>query len=240
MTFRSAIGFCAATLLTLGVVLTPVAAPALAPPSVPATTPLYVLPAADRDVVRQAQRLLNQLGYDAGAVDGLAGPKADAAVRAFQSDSGIGETGRIDAALLRALQSATRSPAPAPAPRIVAAPPPPTPVLSAAISRPTPTPRPAKDLRGETWRFIDDNDGQMVLTFREDGRVTGPAFADGFNWRQDKDALWLTYQSPLGGKVTRQGELGADGVMTGTAQSDRGLGPAPRANSWTWRAERVR
>lgn len=238
MTFRSAIGFCAATLLTLGVALAPVAAPALAPPPAPTTAPLHVIPAADRDTVRQAQRLLNRLGYDAGEVDGLAGPKANAAVRAFQADSGLGETGRIDAALLRALQLATRSTAPAA--RIVAAPPPPTPVLSAAVSRPTPAPRPAKDLSGETWRFIDDNAGQMVLTFREDGRVTGPAFADGFNWRQDSDALWLTYQSPLGGQVTRQGELGADGVMTGTAQSDRGPGPAPRASSWAWRAERVR
>jgi len=114
------------------------------------------------------------------------------------------------------------------------------PVLSAAISRPTPAPRPVRDLRGETWRIIDDNDGQMVLTFREDGRVTGPAFADGFAWRQDADALWLTYESPLGGQVTRQGEIGADGVMTGKAQSDRGPNMAPRARNWIWRAERLR
>ena len=93
---------------------------------------------------------------------------------------------------------------------------------------------------GERGGLIDANAGQMVRTCREDGGVTGRAFADGFNWRQDRNALWLTYQSPLGGQVTRQGEIGADGGMTGTAQSDRGPNMTPRDRSWTWRAERLR
>ena len=41
------------------------------------------------DYVKQVQARLNQLGYTAGADDGWFGPKADAAVRNFQSKNSL-------------------------------------------------------------------------------------------------------------------------------------------------------
>lgn len=53
--------------------------------------------------VRQAQQRLNQLGYDAGTPDGAAGPRTQAALRAFQRDNGLNPSGRLDAATMDAL-----------------------------------------------------------------------------------------------------------------------------------------
>jgi peptidoglycan hydrolase-like protein with peptidoglycan-binding domain len=44
-------------------------------------------------VVRQQQLLLSFLGYDVGTIDGITGPKTQAAIRKFQSDYGISATG---------------------------------------------------------------------------------------------------------------------------------------------------
>lgn len=229
---------CVAALLTLlaaGSVAD--SAAAFAPPQAPVQRAQALTTVADQGTVRQAQRLLNGLGYDAGATDGIAGPMVEAAVRAFQSDSGLDQTGRIDAALLQALAS---SASPLPAERIVAAPPPLPPLLQLQESSVVAPARPENDLLGETWRVVDDNGGSMVVTFQEGGHVTGPAFADGFNWRQDGNVLWLNYVSPLGSRVTRQGTVDAAGVMAGEAQSDLGPGQEPRTRTWPWQAERLR
>jgi hypothetical protein len=47
--------------------------------------------------VREAQNRLNQLGYNVGAADGAMGGKTSAALRAFQAERGIPQTGRVDA-----------------------------------------------------------------------------------------------------------------------------------------------
>ena len=57
-------------------------------------------------MVREAQRILGSLGYDAGPADGQAGNKTLDAVRQFERDKGLAVTGRIDARLLDALQKA--------------------------------------------------------------------------------------------------------------------------------------
>lgn len=59
--------------------------------------------------VREAQRLLNELGYAAGPVDGFVGPKTRAAVLAFQEETGGPIDGVIDGELLRQLRSAAQS-----------------------------------------------------------------------------------------------------------------------------------
>jgi localization factor PodJL len=46
------------------------------------------------------QSLLASRGYDVGPVDGLMGPRTREAVIAFQRDSGVPQTGVIDAALM--------------------------------------------------------------------------------------------------------------------------------------------
>lgn len=59
------------------------------------------------DAVREAQRLLGRLGYDAGPADGILGGRTIEAVRQFERDRGLAVTGRIDERLLEALKKAS-------------------------------------------------------------------------------------------------------------------------------------
>lgn len=56
--------------------------------------------------VRAVQQRLNELGYNAGPVDGLMGPRTQAAITAFQRDRGLAATGIVDPALVSRLQRA--------------------------------------------------------------------------------------------------------------------------------------
>jgi murein L,D-transpeptidase YcbB/YkuD len=58
---------------------------------------------ASDSTVRDAQAALNSQGYDAGAVDGQWGPNTRAAVRRFQAERGLAQTGTLDSATLSAL-----------------------------------------------------------------------------------------------------------------------------------------
>ena len=59
----------------------------------------------ERDsIVREAQRLLNELGYNAGAMDGKAGSKTVAAVKVFQRDRGLSQDGMVSAELVAQLR----------------------------------------------------------------------------------------------------------------------------------------
>jgi peptidoglycan hydrolase-like protein with peptidoglycan-binding domain len=81
------------------------ASPQQPQPRVPAASKV---PVASNEVVHRAQILLAALGYDPGVVDGVDGAATAAAVRAFQYDEGLTETGTIDDALIAELQSATQ------------------------------------------------------------------------------------------------------------------------------------
>ena len=59
--------------------------------------------AASDAQVEAVQRRLVDLGYDAGVADGLMGPRTRTAIRSLQSDRGLTQSGRIDAATLAAL-----------------------------------------------------------------------------------------------------------------------------------------
>lgn len=79
--------------------------------------------------IASVQERLVELGYDAGAADGLLGPKTRAALRAFQADRDLPVNGRPDETTLRALfgkaPSGTAAAAPAPSgepPRLDAVP----------------------------------------------------------------------------------------------------------------------
>jgi hypothetical protein len=61
-------------------------------------------PQARRADVREAQTLLNRLGYDAGPVDGIVGPKTTAALRQFQTAQGVPPTGTLNFDLLTMLR----------------------------------------------------------------------------------------------------------------------------------------
>ncbi len=56
--------------------------------------------------VKEAQALLNALGYDAGKADGKAGPRTRGAVQAFQKGEKLVQTGEISEDLLRRLRKA--------------------------------------------------------------------------------------------------------------------------------------
>jgi hypothetical protein len=57
----------------------------------------------DRDDVKEVQQALVERGYYDGRVDGIAGDKTRASVKAFQEHENLPATGRINAATLEAL-----------------------------------------------------------------------------------------------------------------------------------------
>jgi len=63
-------------------------------------------PAARRIQVAAVQRYLNQLGYNAGSVDGILGPKTRSAIRVFQRDAGLPIDGKVSKRLLAQLEDA--------------------------------------------------------------------------------------------------------------------------------------
>jgi membrane-bound lytic murein transglycosylase B len=66
-----------------------------------------------RGEIEEMQRILNSLGFDAGAVDGLPGPRTRTAIRAFQQQHSLPPDGYPEPALLQFM----RAPAAALAPR---------------------------------------------------------------------------------------------------------------------------
>jgi murein L,D-transpeptidase YcbB/YkuD len=58
---------------------------------------------ATPEQVRQVQRKLNETGYNSGGVDGIWGPRTEAAVRNFQRAKGLQVTGRLNEQTLQAL-----------------------------------------------------------------------------------------------------------------------------------------
>ena len=57
------------------------------------------------DTIRQAQEKLSSMGHDAGPVDGIMGPKTQAAVKEFQESKGLNASGQLDSQTLAALQT---------------------------------------------------------------------------------------------------------------------------------------
>ncbi|MFG6160086.1 peptidoglycan-binding protein [Halomonas sp. 1390] len=58
-----------------------------------------------RETISRVQEMLNRLGYPAGPVDGLMGSKTARAIRAFQADQGVRQTGQPSGSLVLSLQS---------------------------------------------------------------------------------------------------------------------------------------
>lgn len=58
---------------------------------------------ASDSTVRSAQAALNDKGYNVGSVDGQWGPNTQSAVRQFQADKGLTQSGTLDSSTLAAL-----------------------------------------------------------------------------------------------------------------------------------------
>jgi hypothetical protein len=63
--------------------------------------------APDKRTIEAAQRTLNQLGFNAGKADGVAGRNTQQAVRAFQKARGLAEDGQLTVALAEKLKAET-------------------------------------------------------------------------------------------------------------------------------------
>lgn len=87
--------------------------PRYAPPPAYAPPPVRPQPSP---ALREAQGLLNALGYEAGPADGLPGARTARALRAFQSDFGLDDTGTLTPQTLATLREARKAPPGAPAP----------------------------------------------------------------------------------------------------------------------------
>ncbi len=68
--------------------------------------------------VRETQGQLTALGFDTGGVDGLAGPKTDQAIRAFQAANGLTVDGVVGPKTRAALEAAQSGGSPAPEPSV--------------------------------------------------------------------------------------------------------------------------
>lgn len=78
----------------------------------PTVTPQQA-PQDRRTLVTDVQTMLNGLGYDAGAPDGVAGPRTRAALSAFQRDRGLSRTEGVTAEAYAQLANARAGTAPA-------------------------------------------------------------------------------------------------------------------------------
>lgn len=71
----------------------------------PGSRVLVPAPVVDEDI-RQAQHILNELGYDAGPTDGLSGSRTRRALQSFQRSAGLPADGHMSHATQNALQAA--------------------------------------------------------------------------------------------------------------------------------------
>ena len=62
-----------------------------------------------RDAIGEIQQLLNRLGFEAGAADGLPGPRTRTAIRAFQQKHALPPDGYPEPALLQKLRAAAQA-----------------------------------------------------------------------------------------------------------------------------------
>jgi peptidoglycan hydrolase-like protein with peptidoglycan-binding domain len=60
----------------------------------------------DEDLIRQAQIALRDAGFEPGRIDGVIGPKTEAALRQFQVAQGLPQTGGLDATTQKQLMAA--------------------------------------------------------------------------------------------------------------------------------------
>ena len=57
------------------------------------------------ETVRSVQKILSDLGYAPGPVDGLMGGATRSAIEAFEADRGLAVTGAVTPELIRALET---------------------------------------------------------------------------------------------------------------------------------------
>lgn len=69
----------------------------------PVTQRVPTEPRSGSTTIELIQQQLSRAGYDAGSADGVMGPATEAAIRKYQEDRGLQETGTITSELMRSL-----------------------------------------------------------------------------------------------------------------------------------------
>jgi peptidoglycan hydrolase-like protein with peptidoglycan-binding domain len=146
-------------------------------PAVAAEAPKAEPPATpDRAVVLTAQRLLSDLGYDVGGIDGRVGSRTRAAIKSFRERTGVGSE-EINAGLVIALEAAALSGQTSPAATTRVEPRPPrateTTALSNADTRTAESATPAPRRATEPMRQPDTAPSTASLN-REQAERTAP------------------------------------------------------------------
>lgn len=62
------------------------------------------LPRSEAKRITLVQKRLSELGYEAGPIDGILGPRTRAAIKAFQRAKGLGQDGKPSRKLLKAVR----------------------------------------------------------------------------------------------------------------------------------------
>ncbi len=79
----------------------PIGPPSPSRPTLPPTTESALVIAQE---IREAQAILNELGFNAGTVDGKVGPQTESAVKTFQRNRGVAQDGKLTRAMLEILR----------------------------------------------------------------------------------------------------------------------------------------
>ncbi len=199
-------------------------APTKTPPPRPSPTPEIPY----RSDVEAAQKLMKDLGINTGKIDGKLGPNTQAAVRKFQKDNGLSETGEITEEVIVAMEKAVAAAA-----------------KPEAESKVTVTDAKAVESSKE---IKDADDPAVVIVRKSDSKPSAPKVDPGPvpTLQNMKDVRKLQEQLKLAGTYT--GEVdGKWGDLTRAAmrefQEKAGIEVTGRPNRETWlamHAEKVR
>lgn len=190
-------------------------APTKTPPPRPSPTPEIPY----RSDVEAAQKLMKDLGINTGKIDGKLGPNTQTAVRKFQKDNGLSETGEITEEVIVAMEKAV-----------------------AAVAKPDPEPKVrVTDAKAEesSKEIKDADDPAVVIVRKSDSTPSAPKVDPGPvpTLQNMKDVRKLQEQLKLAGTYTGDVD-GKWGDLTRAAmrefQEKAGIKVTGRPNRETW------
>lgn len=136
---------------------------------------MYVAPIKDRIVVKRAQKILNNLGFQAGQADGVTGQRTGKAIQDFQRANDKPVTGELTTQTYSELTDALTAKFPSPIERHAV-------FNSPPKKKPTPKAAASPVTIGGKYGFVRYDSISVGTEFLECGRVTGWEGDDTFDW----------------------------------------------------------